>query len=57
MMGEPLSHEITTQRAGRTVAPLRLASDWGIKMRPEEGYDQLVRFVSKHQSLASSSSS
>jgi len=40
MMGELLSHEISAQRAGRTVAapPTGLEDLWGIKMRPEEGY-------------------
>ena len=49
MMEEPFSHEVAAQRAGRTVAlPLTGLGDlWETKMRPEEGYVQLVRFVSK----------
>jgi len=55
MMEEALSHEITAQRAGCTVAPppTGLRDLWGIKMRPEVGYIQLVRSISKHWLLVS----
>jgi hypothetical protein len=50
MMAELLSHEIAAQTAGCTAAPppTGLGDLWEIKMHPEEGYVQLVRFVSKH---------
>ena len=41
MMAELLSHEIAPPPTG-------LRDLWEIKMHPEEGYVQLVRFVSKH---------
>jgi hypothetical protein len=59
MMAELLSLEFAAQRAGCTVAPppTGLGDLWGIKMRPEAGYIQLVKSVSKHWSIASSFSS
>ena len=59
MMEELLSHEVTTQRVGRTMAPppTGLGDLWGIKMHPETGYIQLVRSISKHWLIVSSSSS
>ena len=55
MMAEMLSREIATQRAGRTVAPppVGLGDLWEIKMCPDEGYIQLVSFVSRHRLSAS----
>jgi len=48
MMEELLSHDVTAQRAKRTVAafPSSPADLWAIKMCPEAGYVQLVRIVS-----------
>ena len=48
MMVEQLSREIATQRAGRVVgaSPDSLGNFWGIAMRPDEGYIQIVSFVS-----------
>ena len=59
MMEELLSHEVTTQTVGRTMAPppTGLGDLWGIKMRPETGYIQLVRSISKHWLIVSSFSS
>ena len=47
MMEELLSHDVTAQRAKRTVAafPSSPADLWAIKMCPEAGYVQLVRIV------------
>ena len=55
MMVELLSREIAAQRAGRTVAPppSGLGDLWEIKMCPDEGYIQLVSFVSRHRLSAS----
>ena len=55
MMVEQLSREIAAQRAGRTVAPppSGLGDLWEIKMCPDEGYIQLVSFVSRHRLSAS----
>jgi hypothetical protein len=56
MMAELLSRDIAAQRAGHMVAPPPggLGDLWGIPMRPDEGYIQLVSVVSWHWLFASS---
>ena len=44
MMAELLSYDVATQRAGRAVSqhPGGLGDIWGVPMRPDEGFIQLV---------------
>ena len=55
-MAELLSYDVATQRVGRAVSqpPGGLGDLWGVPMRPDEGYIQLVSFASRHRLFASS---